>query len=69
MNGVHYSVDNDKRLVGRRDRAGTAYTNRCAGAGLARGAHDIGTGDTALKSLVDREYRSVLDIAHLDIGH
>ena len=66
VDGVHHAVDDDQRLVRRVDRARAADTDGGRGARLTGGRHEVGSGDTSLKGVVDRKNRYVLDVVHLD---
>ena len=66
VDGVHHAVDDDQRFVRRVDRARAADADGGRGARLTGGRHEVGSGDTSLKGVVDRKNRYVLDVVHLD---
>ena len=66
VDGIGDSVHDDERLVGSSDGTCSADTDGGGGAGSSVGGHEVRTGDTALKGVVHRKHRSILDIGHLD---
>ena len=69
MNGIHNTIDYDQWFIRGRDWTCTTDTDRSSSTRFTGRWHNIRTGNTSLQSLVDRKYRSVLDISHFNIRY
>ena len=69
MDSIHNAVHDEQRLIGCGNGPCTTDTDCGGRARSTVSGHKVGTGNTSLEGVVDREHRGILDVAHLDIGH